>query len=208
MQELGVRMAKGVGKRRWFGSAAVAAGCLAVALGATWSFFGVRPNAGPAAFAEATASTGPAEKITGATGLPLPRFVSLKADKVNVRGGPSSDHKVSWVFQRKGLPVEIVAEFENWRRIRDSEGEEGWILQNMLSGKRTALVAPWRMGQAIPVYDDTGLRGNLVARISAGVVAEVESCSGDTCEISAGGYDGYIEQIMLWGVYPGERFEG
>ena len=64
--------------------------------------------------------------------------MSLKAEKVNVRRGPSSDHPVAWVFQRKGLPVEIVAEFENWRRIRNSDGEEGWILQNMLAGKRTA----------------------------------------------------------------------
>ncbi len=102
--------------------------------------------------AETTAAIGQAGKSTGPSGLPLPRFVSLKAEKVNVRRGPSSDHAVAWVFQRKGMPVEIVAEFDNWRRIRDSDGEEGWILQNMLSGRRTAVVAPWRKGQTMALY--------------------------------------------------------
>jgi hypothetical protein len=99
----------------------------------------------PAEAGEITASVSPAESTafhdTGkkhVTGLPLPRFVTLKADKVNVRRGPSSEHPVAFVFQRKGLPVEITAEFENWRKIRDSDGAEGWILQSMLSGRRNA----------------------------------------------------------------------
>ena len=74
------------------------------------------------------------------SGLPVPRFVSLKADRVNVRGGPDKDHDVSWVYTRVGWPVEIIAEFENWRRIRDSDGSEGWVYHSMLSGKRTAVV--------------------------------------------------------------------
>src|SRR5262245_12595892 len=73
------------------------------------------------------------------TGLPVPRYVSLKTDRVNLREGPSKDHRTAWVFQRAGLPVEIVAEFETWRRIRDSEGTEGWVLHSLLSGRRTAL---------------------------------------------------------------------
>ena len=76
------------------------------------------------------------------TKLPMPRFVSLKADSVNLREGPNRDHPVKWIFKRAGLPVEITAEFEQWRRIRDSDGTEGWVLQNLLSGRRTALVAP------------------------------------------------------------------
>jgi SH3-like domain-containing protein len=111
---------------------------------------------------------------------------------------------VAWVFQRKGLPVEIVAEFENWRRIRDSDGEEGWILQNMLSGRRTAMIAPWRSGQSVTLYRDQNLTSEPVARLSAGVVADVESCSGEWCRVAAAGFSGYIEQAMLWGVYPGE----
>src|ERR1700704_6452203 len=76
------------------------------------------------------------------SGLPVPRFVSLKSDKVNVRAGPTKDHDVAWVYNRAALPVEVTAEFENWRRIRDWEGAEGWVYHSLLSGKRTALVAP------------------------------------------------------------------
>jgi len=66
------------------------------------------------------------------TGLPVPRYVSLKTDRVNLREGPSKDHRTAWVFQRAGLPVEIIAEYETWRRIRDSEGTEGWVLHSLL----------------------------------------------------------------------------
>ena len=121
--------------------------------------------------------------------------------------GPSSDHPVAWVFQRKGLPVEIVAEFENWRRVRDSDGEEGWILQNMLSGKRTAVIAPWKQGQTVPLHDAPSQARGCVAKVGAGVVGEVEGCDGDWCEVTAGGYDGYVEQTQLWGVYPGEKVD-
>src|SRR5919198_223075 len=77
-----------------------------------------------------------------ASGLPIPRFVSLKSDRVNVRAGPTKDHDVTWVYTRSGLPVEVTAEFENWRRIRDWEGAEGWVYHSLLSGKRTGLIAP------------------------------------------------------------------
>jgi SH3-like domain-containing protein len=197
-------MAKAGGSWRLLGSAGLAVVCLVIALGVTWSLFGSRPNAGATILGDHTAAIDPATKVTGPSGLPLPRFVSLKADKVNVRRGPSSDHKVAWMFQRKGLPVEIVAEFGNWRRIRDSDGEEGWVLQNMLTGRRMALVAPWRTGLQIPIYSGKGISGGIVAMLSAGVVGTVESCSDNWCLISAGGYEGYIEQSMIWGVYPGE----
>jgi SH3-like domain-containing protein len=75
------------------------------------------------------------------SGLPVPRFVSLKSDRVHVRGGPSRDHDIAWLFTRAGLPVEVTAEYDNWRRIRDWEGAEGWVYHTLLSGKRTALVA-------------------------------------------------------------------
>jgi SH3-like domain-containing protein len=143
----------------------------------------------------------------GPSGLPIPRFVSLKAEKVNVRRGPSSDHPVAWVFQRKGLPVEIVAEFETWRRVRDSDGEEGWILQNMLAGKRTAVIAPWKKGQTVPIHRAPATDARLVAQLGAGVVADVDSCDGRWCELNAAGYDGYVEQTQLWGVYPGEKVD-
>jgi SH3-like domain-containing protein len=197
---------KTTSKRR-IGSILMACACLAAAGIGAWSLAtrhidSVAEN-GPAA-GETTASIATPARNIGPSGLPLPRFVSLKAEKVNVRRGPSSDYPVAWVFQRKGLPVEIVAEFENWRRIRDSEGAEGWILQNMLSGKRTAMMAPWRQDQTIPLYGAASTNSGMVARIGAGVVGEVEKCADEWCEVSAGGYDGFVEQSNLWGVYPGE----
>lgn len=196
-------------KGRRFGSAMLAGACLAVAAAGAWSLFGQRPDsqAGTAQSAESTATINRPGQQTGPSGLPLPRFVSLKAERVNVRRGPSSDHAVAWVFQRKGMPVEIVAEFENWRRIRDSDGEEGWILQNMLSGKRTAAVAPWRRDQTVPLYSAAGGSGGMVAKLQAGVIGEVETCTGEWCRILAGGYEGWIAQTMLWGVYPGESVD-
>jgi SH3-like domain-containing protein len=202
-------MAKSADMRRRLGSALLGVACLAVACGLGWSFFGQsgssEANATPGAV---TATVAPQKKSAspGPTGLPVPRFVSLKAEKVNVRRGPSSEHPVAWVFQRKGLPVEIIAEFENWRRIRDSDGEEGWILQSMLAGKRTAVVAPWRAGKPLPLYAQEG-QGSMVANLSAGVMGEVKTCNGQWCELAVEGYDGYAEQAMLWGVYPGESFD-
>lgn len=189
---------------RRVGSLGLAAACLAVAGAAVWSFVGSRPDSlASVAQGEITGSLPQQARTLGPSGLPIPRFVSLKPDKANVRRGPSSDHAVAWVFQQKGLPVEIVAEFGNWRRIRDSDGEEGWILQNLLTGKRTAVVAPWRKGEALAMADRPGSAGT-VARVSAGVVGELEACDGQWCRLNAGGYRGFIEQTQLWGVYPGE----
>lgn len=195
--------------KRRFGSIILSVACIGVAAAVGWSVFGKRVDSlASASKGEVTGSiTQEGGRPTGASGLPIPRFVSLKAEKVNVRRGPSSDHPVAWVFQRKGLPVEIVAEFENWRRIRDSDGEEGWILQNMLSGKRTAEVAPWKDGRSIPLMNGPQNSAGVVAQVGSGVVAEVEGCDGTWCELKAGGYGGYVEQTQLWGVYPGEKVD-
>jgi SH3-like domain-containing protein len=138
------------------------------------------------------------------SGLPVPRYVSLKADKVNVRGGPSRDHEVAWVFTRIGIPVEITAESENWRRIRDAEGAEGWVFHSLLSGRRTALVAPSAKSEAFPLYErpDTGTR--VVAKLEPRVLATVRHCDKQWCRIFGEGFDGFIEQHLLWGVYPNE----
>ena len=192
--------------KRRFGSALLALACLAIAGGVTWSLFGHRSDSLASAAGDpvTTASMGGKPTSLNHEGLPIPRFVSLKAEKVNVRRGPSSDHPVSWVFQRKGLPVEIVAEFENWRRVRDSDGEEGWILQSMLAGKRTAVVAPWRGKQMTLLHSAANKTSSVAANLASGAMSEVSGCDGNWCEINASGYDGYVEQSMLWGVYPGE----
>jgi SH3-like domain-containing protein len=142
-------------------------------------------------------------------GLRLPRFVSLKSDKVNVRAGPTKDHDVTWVYTRTGLPVEIVAEYENWRRIRDWEGAEGWVYHSLLSGKRTGLVvAKTKSGDdPIPVRATPDGQAAVTARLQPGVLSAVKRCTGDWCRVSGNGYDGWIEQERLWGVYPKEQVE-
>lgn len=147
----------------------------------------------------------PRPRSTGPSGLPIPRFVSLKTDRVNVRRGPSTDHQVNWVFARRGLPVEIIAEFEHWRRIRDSEGDEGWVYHSMLAGKRTALVAPWRPGTTLSLRTGPEPDSRRIAEVEAGVVADLLDCNGTWCRINAEGYVGWMQQDLLWGVYPGER---
>jgi SH3-like domain-containing protein len=142
------------------------------------------------------------------SGLPLPRFVSLKADKVNLRAGPTREHDVTWVFTRAGLPVEIVAESENWRRIRDSDGTEGWVYHSLLSSRRTAIVAPWsKKNESFPLYQSNDKSARVTAELQSRVLGAVKSCDGKWCRIFGEGFDGYIEQERLWGVYPDEVVE-
>jgi SH3-like domain-containing protein len=155
-----------------------------------------------------SADATPGPQAVAGSGLPVPRFVSLKADRVHSRQGPGTDHKVLWVYRRAGLPVEVIREFEGWRQVRDSEGAEGWVLQALVSGRRTALVTPWEMksGNApkIELLSDDKLGSATVARLEAGVIANIKSCDTRWCYVSIGDYRGYIEQKQLWGVYPGE----
>jgi SH3-like domain-containing protein len=141
------------------------------------------------------------------SGLPVPRFVSVKADRVNVRGGPDKDHDVSWVYTRVGWPVEIIAEFENWRRIRDSDGAEGWVYHSMLSGKRTAAVQLKAKSDLAPLYAKPDAHSGETARLQSGVLGSVKQCSGTWCRFVGDGFDGWIAQDQLWGVYPDEKVE-
>jgi len=141
------------------------------------------------------------------TKLPMPRFVSLKADSVNLREGPNRDHPVKWIFKRAGLPVEITAEFEQWRRIRDSEGTEGWVLQNLLSGRRTALIAPWSKEETISLFERPDANSATVAKLQPRVLAAVHDCSRNWCRLKSDKFDGYIQEDKLWGVYPRETVD-
>ncbi|GJD88330.1 hypothetical protein BHAOGJBA_1844 [Methylobacterium hispanicum] len=173
--------------------------------------------AGPAPVAPALAAPAaptPETALGPVTKLPLPRYASLKTDRVNLREGPSKDHRTLWVFQRAGLPVEIVGEFETWRRIRDSEGTEGWVLHSLLSGRRTALVtAPKSDRNAVPLRASAADDARDEARLEAGVIGSVKNCTGTWCRLvvplpgKRGDVDGYIRQNRLWGVYPNERVE-
>lgn len=173
--------------------------------------FALLAGAGPASSPALAQSTSPANQVSGpvgrVSGLPIPRFVSLKADKVNVRSGPTRDHAVAWVFTRAGLPVEITAEFETWRRIRDSDGAEGWVYHSMLSSRRTALVSPWSNGEPTALREAPSADSSIKAKLEPGVLGKVDHCNGKWCRFFDSGFDGYVEQERLWGVYPGEKID-
>lgn len=160
--------------------------------------------------ATATVDASAQSGATGPSGLPLPRFVSLKAGKVNMRVGPGTDYQVEWMFTRRGLPLEILQEFDTWRKVRDSEGSEGWIQQALLSGSRTAIVRPWARGEAnslASLHKEPAGKGEVVALIEPGVIAGVDQCAGGWCRVEAGGTSGYLKQQDLWGVYPDETID-
>jgi SH3-like domain-containing protein len=141
------------------------------------------------------------------TGLPVPRFVSLKSDSVNVRRGPGQDYDIAFTFVRAGLPVEITEEFGNWRKIRDSEGSEGWVFHSLLSGRRTAIVAPWQAAGQFPAHRSAETSAVVVAYLEPRVMADVEQCTGTWCLLSGPSFEGWIEQERLWGVYPNEQID-
>lgn len=142
--------------------------------------------------------------------LPIPRFVNLGANRVNLRQGPDRAQPILWVYQRNGLPVKVVAEFDTWRKIEDIDGTSGWVQSTLLSGKArhgivlrpsgtepgTDFFAPMR---ALP-----DPAAPLAARIEAGAVVEMSGCQGAWIKAGAGGHKGWIERRLLWGLLPEE----
>lgn len=137
------------------------------------------------------------------TNLPLPRYVSLRSSEINVRRGPGLDYRKDWVFRRAGLPVRIIDEYKDWRRIVDRDDAGGWVYHAMLSGRRTVLI----------VDDGVALRRKPadtaapVAIAEQGVVADLESCQPDWCEIKVRGYGGWVRKSAIWGVDAEEVVE-
>lgn len=142
------------------------------------------------------------------SGLPLPRFVTLGSDKVHARTGPALRYPVRWVFRRAGLPVEIIQEFENWRKIRDRDGSEGWVHHSLLSGVRGVVVKGEAGSDPLPLRRFPDADSALVARIEPGSVAHLQGCHAQKwCEIKAQGFDGWIDRSLIWGIYPDEKFD-
>lgn len=136
-----------------------------------------------------------------ATGMPVPRWVTVKAERVNVRRGPSLDQDVLWTYVKPGVPVEIIAEYDAWRRIRDADGSTGWVSAALLDGRRNVMVQG-RVNTAI--LDAPKADAEAIAFAEPGLVAKLVSCEGAWCEVSTRGYDGYVSRDRLWGVYEDE----
>lgn len=134
------------------------------------------------------------------TGLPVPRFVSLAADRVNVRFGPGKQYPINWVYARKELPVTIVAEFDTWRKIRDHEGDEGWVHSSLLSSKRTVLVQQ----EVKDLKRTPDPNSRVVLRAEPGVIGQLFDCEGNWCRVEIEGRRGWLERSDFWGTLPGE----
>lgn len=188
---------------------------LGLALALTGGVFlaglGLAGSVGSAAAGEVVIPVAAKGSSGSSSGLTVPRFVSLKSDKVNVRRGPNTDQAIVWVFSRAGLPVEVISEFENWRRVRDSEGADGWVYHSLLSGRRTVLISPWSKGEegqvAVPLHESGSAGSDVVAQLRPGVIGDVVRCDGKWCKLSVGDYTGYVQQDKLWGVYRDEKVE-
>jgi SH3-like domain-containing protein len=142
----------------------------------------------------------PSDVLAQNSGQPVPRMVSIKASEANVRTGPGVDYPIRWVYQRMDMPVQVIAEFEKWRKIRDWEGDEGWVHHALLSSRRTVIVT------AV----ETTLRrvaaqgAPAVARLAQGMVARAELCEADWCLVTVQGYDGWLRREDVWGLEAGE----
>ena len=162
--------------------------CLALALAAA-------PARGGATAGE---DTGPVTK------LPLPRYVSLRSNEVNVRRGPGLDYRIDWVFRRAGLPVRIVDEYGHWRRVIDSDEAGGWVYHALLTARRTVLVT----AAEAAFREAPSEAAAPTARAERGVVAQLLACRADWCEVEAEGVSGWVPKAAIWGVGPGETFGG
>ncbi len=132
------------------------------------------------------------------TNLLIPRYVSLKANEANARRGPSLSHRIDWIFKKKGMPLEIYGEYDNWRRVRDSEGAGGWIHYSLLSGVRSIVVT----SSMADLHRKSDQNSMVMARIEQNYIAQLRKCIQEWCEIDAGKYDGWIKKTDIWGVAP------
>ncbi len=147
-------------------------------------------------------ATAPSRAAPEQSGLPLPRFVSLRADKANLRAGPGDQYPIRWVYQRPGMPLEVVAEYFNWRRVRDWQGTEGWMHASVLTGRRYAMVN----GDPRMLRSKPDATAPAVAAVEPEVIARIRQCRAASpwCEVEIKGIRGWLQRSSLWGVYPDE----
>ncbi len=147
------------------------------------------------------AAQAPAAATDEDVGLKVPRFVSLHSDKVNLRAGPGRQYPIEWVLTRKDMPVEVTAQFEHWRRIRDWEGTAGWVQERMVAGRRTVIVGK---GAERPLHQQPDAASAVVARAAPGVVGRLIECQGPWCRVETDSLSGWMRRTEIWGVYPDE----
>jgi len=134
---------------------------------------------------------------------PIPRFVAIKTGKVNVRTGPGARYPVQWVLRRRNLPLQVIAEFETWRRVRDWEGATGWVHQATLTGRRTVIVT----GRRRVLRRRPAVNAPAVAQLEPKVIARLLACGRRWCRVQVKGYRGWLARGQFWGVRKGEIFK-
>lgn len=137
------------------------------------------------------------------TSLPLPRFVTLRSEEANARTGPGTQYPIEWRFTRRGMPVEVVAQFSQWRKIRDWQGAEGWVHQSLLSGRRAVVVTGIARVLRRRAVEDS----DPVAQVEPGVIGRLLECEPGWCRVELQSYRGWLKRTEFWGVYPGEKVE-
>lgn len=142
-----------------------------------------------------------AGEVGSETNLPLPRFVSLSSDKVNVRTGPGKRYPINWVFKRRGWPVEIIEEYELWRQIRDIDGATGWVHKSLVSSRRTLIITE----EARAIYEEPDEKSVIVMLAEPGVVGKLQECDGRWCELEIAGLTGWLRADEFYGVYADEK---
>jgi SH3-like domain-containing protein len=151
-----------------------------------------------------------------ASGLPLPRFVTTRSNQINLRVGPGPKYDVIWIYKIAGTPVEIIKEFDTWRKIRDVDGTEGWVHQSMLTGGRAGYVAPWVNDPKVALRTASAPDSGVVAWLTPRFPVKISSCESGWCAVTATdhpqsghpvAYNGYLPETDIWGVYQGESFD-
>ena len=144
-----------------------------------------------------------AQSEQAASGLPLPRFVSLRSDKVRMRTGPGVRYPIDWIYKRQNMPMEVVAEFGTWRRVQDFQGTQGWMHQSMLNNKRAIVVT----GQTRTLRFTSDSKSPAVARIEPSVIGKIIRCKkvSGWCKLSFTKYEGWLRRVEFWGAYPTEE---
>lgn len=155
-------------------------------------------------------------EVGQSTGLPIPRFISLKFNETNLRKGPNSKYPIVLIYKVKSYPMEVTAEFENWRRIRDIDGVEGWVHENLISGSRNAIIngsnylTPesefTKNTRELFIFRYPDENSYPMARAEIGVIVKLTSCKEQWCKIKVENISGWVRKINLWGVYAEEKF--
>ena len=161
-----------------------------------FAFLGLHPSV--------TAAQQQKSEAFRSTEYPLPRFVSLRSNEVYVRTGPGKKYPVQWIFRKKGIPVEIILEYDVWRRIKDFDGHEGWVHKSLLSGKRTGFI---QSSEQVALHIKSKQNSKIQAYLEPEVLIDIVECEEGWCRVNAAGYKGWLKQSSIWGVYEAEKFD-